>query len=78
MAYRPVAKLRLCKQQPLLGNGSVIMRLQPYNDYWRRRFLFGSCKVVIGKTVEFTVDKSSARSAVTRRPESDKLKNLHC
>jgi hypothetical protein len=31
-----------------------------------------------GAIVEFTVDKSSARAAVTRGPESVKLKNLHC
>jgi hypothetical protein len=28
--------------------------------------------------VELTVDKSSTRAAVTRGPEREKLKNLHC
>jgi hypothetical protein len=28
--------------------------------------------------VEFSVEKSSARAAVTRGPEIGKLKNLHC
>jgi hypothetical protein len=31
-----------------------------------------------GTIVELTVDKSSAWAAVTRGPESGKLKNLHC
>jgi hypothetical protein len=28
--------------------------------------------------LELTVDKSSARAAVTREPDYGKLKNLHC
>jgi hypothetical protein len=28
--------------------------------------------------VEFTVDRSSARAAMTRGPDSEKLNNFHC
>jgi hypothetical protein len=31
-----------------------------------------------GGLVKLSVDKSSARAAVTRRPEREWLKNLHC
>jgi hypothetical protein len=32
----------------------------------------------MGAIVESTVDKSSARAAVTKGPKRGKLKNLHC
>jgi hypothetical protein len=32
-----------------------------------------SCQILVEET-----DKSSVRATVTRRPESEKLKNLHC
>jgi hypothetical protein len=57
MAYKPVAKGRLCKQRPFLGNGSVnrfprqqIRTNQYTSSYcWKLGVLRGSCRGVISK-----------------------------
>jgi hypothetical protein len=84
--YRPIAKRRLCKQRPFLGNGSVntfplvgsrfsILQQLDYNS-GNGMFLRGPCRDVTSKGQSQLLE-SSAPETVKRGPERVNLKNFH-